>query len=109
MGSFFLRKLVWKDLMLVIGQHFVPVWLIEKWVRWTNAFALSRRSENLPLRARLRIWRPASVKEVYLWLGVLIYLVIHPESSVRDHWKTSGSESQLATHAVIQVKSEVTS
>jgi hypothetical protein len=35
--------------------------------------------------ASLRKWEGTSVAEVYIWLGILIYIGIHKERTIKSH------------------------
>lgn len=84
-------------------QLFLPESLISQWVNWTNEWAqalLRLGQQKLPPTARIRAWRPTSVAEVYIWLATLIYIGIHKEIRIEDHWKTSVPGSQRPTHPI---------
>jgi hypothetical protein len=84
---------------------FLPESLIKQWVDWTNAWAqslLQLGERRLRPTARIRAWRPTSVAEVYIWLAILIYIGIHIEIRVEDHWKTSVMGQQRSNHSIIK-------
>ncbi|KFA53009.1 hypothetical protein S40293_05920 [Stachybotrys chartarum IBT 40293] len=91
------------DKPVALFQLFCPVSLVEKWVLWTNESVTALLLEKaLSNRASLRSWKPISVAEVYVWLAILIYIGIHPQNRIRDHWVTSRPGSLKPTHPIIK-------
>lgn len=74
--------------LLKLFQLFIPVFLVQKWVVWTNDFAVDCMwAERQSAGSRIWDWKPTTVEEIYLWLGIWIYMVIYPEKRMEDHWK----------------------
>lgn len=90
------------DNAVELFQLFCPISLVEKWVIWTNDWVASLIHEGLLEHARLRLWWPLSVAEVYIWLAILIYMGIFPKTRVADHWKTSRAGVLHPTHPIIK-------
>ncbi|KJZ69679.1 hypothetical protein HIM_10926 [Hirsutella minnesotensis 3608] len=86
---------------LALFEAFVPLDLVEKWVLWTNREPFSRSQAPLPHSRRLR-WTPITPDEVYIWLAILIYLGLHRERRIQDHWKTSRLGIQRPTHPIVK-------
>ena len=95
---------------LSLFQAFMPLFIIEKWVDYTNewvAYLIENGvtdSWNHDLRptSRLQKWEPTTTSEVYLFHGILIYIGIHTEITVTDYWKNPRSGEQLPTHPFIK-------
>lgn len=91
------------DSPLLLFQAFVPISLVQLWVEYTNEHVEFLQRESKPtFQARLQSWVPTTVAEVYLWLGILIYMGIHKEIRLEDHWKAPTLESHLPTHSIIK-------
>lgn len=91
------------DSPLLLFQTFAPISLIQLWVEYTNAHVESLLRESNPtFRARLRDWVPTTIAEVYLWLGILIYIGIDKEIRLQNHWKAPTLESRLPTHSILK-------
>src|SRR6478735_10969267 len=74
-------------------QLFLPEYIIERWVSYTNkapALAGERQSH----------WTPISMPEVYLWIGILIYISLHREKRYEDHWKASTPDRWVPDHPI---------
>jgi hypothetical protein len=99
-----IRDLPLSPLQLLL--HFLPHDLVDRWVEITNEAPTPGPAGPASRRSRQLDWKPTRRSEVYVWLGILIYLGIHRESRLKDHWKTpaAGSEipSQLPTHPIIK-------
>lgn len=71
---------------------FLPCVLIEKWVRWTNEFEPGQPGpgpvEKHGKSRRSNRWRPTNVAEVYLLIGILIFMSVHSERDFKTYWKT---------------------
>ncbi|KAJ0168052.1 PiggyBac transposable element-derived protein 4 [Colletotrichum tanaceti] len=65
---------------------FVPAELVGRWVKWTNAGPPSARLGPAQRRSRSLLWKPTTSDELYLFLGILIYMGIHPEAEVARYW-----------------------
>ena len=52
--------------------------------------------------ASLRKWEGTSVAEVYVWLGILIYMGIHKEGTIKSHWSTPQPGVQRPEHSIIK-------
>lgn len=102
------RDLIVKDLPstpLLLFQCFVPIFLVEKWVFYTNQFVESLQQDpKLVGRSfsRLRKWKPTSVEEIYSWLGILIHIGIHRETKIEDYWKIPQLKQQGTIHTIIR-------
>ncbi|ENH67766.1 hypothetical protein FOC1_g10001237, partial [Fusarium oxysporum f. sp. cubense race 1] len=59
---------------------------------------------NTPLSEQSRIlqWEGFSTATAYVWLGVLIYLGIHRELTIEDHWKAPSLGDQRPLHSIIK-------
>jgi hypothetical protein len=96
---------------LKLFQVFLPVWLVEKWVRYTNEAAApepeeerscgSHRGRRGPKSrgSHQNHWKSTSVAEIYIWIGILIYMTLHKESRYEDYWKV---DEFLPEHRITQ-------
>jgi len=73
-------------------QLFVPEFLVDSWVRWTNASPIPGPEGPPQQRSRKLDWKPTSVAEVYLFLGILLYMGIHKEATIESYWESSLSD-----------------
>jgi hypothetical protein len=88
---------------LLLFQHFIPIFLVQKWVFYTNQHVEAlKKDPNLHRKSRLHNWIPVSVQEIYLWLGILIHLGIHKEIRIEDHWNIPAVEEQGTYHTIIR-------
>ncbi|RYC82709.1 hypothetical protein BFJ63_vAg14430, partial [Fusarium oxysporum f. sp. narcissi] len=91
---------------LELFQLFVPISLVQSWVGYTDNWAFFcadngvKDSWNTPLsdHSRLHAWEGISTATAYVWLGILIYLGIHREISLEDHWKAPSLGDQRPLH-----------
>ncbi|KZL67850.1 AC transposable element-derived protein 4 [Colletotrichum tofieldiae] len=67
--------------------QYVPRDLVEQWAQWTNTAPLSKEGPRAK-RSRVYEWRKTSVEEIYLFLGILLYMGIHNESQISRYWST---------------------
>jgi hypothetical protein len=95
---------------LHLFQHFVPLSLVNSWVQYSNSWVnsllersvIDSRNHELKDRSRLQSWKPTCAAEVYIWLGILIYIGIHKEIAIEDHWKTPKPGEQRAEQSIIK-------
>lgn len=88
---------------LLLFQYFIPIFLIQKWVLYTDQHVKSLLEDpKLPKHARLRQWKETSVEEIYLWLGILIHIGIHKEPRIRNHWEIPKLGKQGTIHTILQ-------
>ena len=71
--------------------------VIDRIVQCTNINAENIRTDPLTSRAQnIRFhdsynqlpWKPATLSEILAYLGILIYMGIHPEPHIDDYWNT---------------------
>ncbi|KFA51173.1 hypothetical protein S40293_10265 [Stachybotrys chartarum IBT 40293] len=86
---------------LKLFQEFLPILIVEKWVRYTNE-APGPVPEDGSRYSRQNRWKPTSVEEVYIWIGILIYMTLHKEFYYEDHWKAITRDSYVPSHPIIQ-------
>ncbi|KAF6518527.1 hypothetical protein HZS61_002605 [Fusarium oxysporum f. sp. conglutinans] len=95
---------------LELFQLFVPISLIQSWIEYTNSWVAHLLENsvidnwNTPLSEQSRIlqWEGFSTATAYVWLGVLIYLGIHRELTIEDHWKAPSLGDQRPLHSIIK-------
>ncbi|KAK1990560.1 hypothetical protein LX36DRAFT_664090 [Colletotrichum falcatum] len=58
------------------------------WAEWTNKAPVTY---PLRRRARMQAWHPVTSNEIYLFLGILICMGIHPENKIERYWSTKYS------------------
>ncbi|EMT67900.1 hypothetical protein FOC4_g10000079 [Fusarium odoratissimum] len=95
---------------LELFQLFIPISLVQSWIEYTNSWVAHLLenavidSWNTPLSEQSRIlkWEGISTATAYVWLGVLIYLGIHREISLKDHWKAPSLGDQRPLHSIIK-------
>jgi hypothetical protein len=92
---------------LELFQFFVPISLVQSWIEYTNSWVTHLLENavidnwNTPLSEHSRIlkWEDLSIATAYVWLGVMIYLGIHREISIKDHWKAPSLGDQRPLHS----------
>jgi hypothetical protein len=95
---------------LELFQYFIPKSLILSWIQYTESWVLYLLengvidSWNTPISNHLRItkWEGLSSLQVYVWLGVLIYLGVHRENTIASHWNTPSLGVQAPLHSIIK-------
>jgi hypothetical protein len=95
---------------LDLFQLFMPISLTEKWIDYTNNWVSYLQengvadSWNTPLAkgSRIQDWEGLTSPEVYVWIGILIYLGIHREKSIRSHWNAPRPGVHAPLHAIIK-------
>jgi hypothetical protein len=95
---------------LQLFQLFIPISLIQSWIKYTNSWVSYLQENgvidnwNTPLSEHSRIlkWEGLSSATAYVWLGVVIYLGIHREISIKDHWKAPSLGDQRPLHSIIK-------
>ncbi|KAF4963096.1 hypothetical protein FSARC_8869 [Fusarium sarcochroum] len=93
---------------LELFQLFVPISLVQSWIEYTNDWVTHLIENgvidnwNNPLKEHSRIlqWDGISTATAYIWLGVMIYLGIHREISIKDHWKAPSLGDQRPLHMI---------
>ncbi|EXL65810.1 hypothetical protein FOPG_17984 [Fusarium oxysporum f. sp. conglutinans race 2 54008] len=92
---------------LLLFQQFLPVWLVESWVCYTNSWASDRLemltnscSDGQQPQSRLLDWKPTSVAEIFVWIATLIYMRIHKEPRIGDYWRTSQLGKKQPSHPI---------
>ncbi|KJZ69067.1 hypothetical protein HIM_11536 [Hirsutella minnesotensis 3608] len=90
---------------LLLFQLFLPISLVEKWVGYTNSGPQPGPEGPKKRRSRENLWTETSLGEVFLWVALLIYMGLHRESRVQDHWKTSTVNSMVPIHPILQYMS----
>ncbi|EGU86542.1 hypothetical protein FOXB_02940, partial [Fusarium oxysporum f. sp. conglutinans Fo5176] len=91
---------------LGLFQLFVPISLVRSWIQYTEDWVFFlldngvKDSWNNPLsdHSRINAWEGISTATAYVWLGVFIYLGIHREISLEDHWKAPSLGDQRPLH-----------
>lgn len=83
---------------LLLFQAFIPICLVESWVKYTNNGPAPGLAGLAQRKLRKRKWKPTSVAEIYLWLTIKIYIGFHKESSIIDPLKTSLIDRLLPVH-----------
>lgn len=57
-------------------HEFAPKNIVSQWVTWTNQAARAARGPD---------WKETTVSELYLWLGLVIYIGLHQENAIADY------------------------
>ena len=88
-----------------IFSLFCPRQMVDDWVQYTNAryVKLPRHAEGpRTKRCRQNTWKPTSADEIYLFLGILIYMTVFPVPRVSLYWDTS---SKTPNHPIARFMS----
>jgi hypothetical protein len=86
----------------------MPISLIQLWIEYTNNWVTYLIENavidnwNTPLSKHSRIlqWEGLSTTTAYVWIGILIYLGIHRENSIKDYWKSPRLGDQRPLHTI---------
>ncbi|KAI6751881.1 hypothetical protein HG531_006577 [Fusarium graminearum] len=95
---------------LELFQLFLPISLIQSWIEYTNSWVAHLIENavidnwNTPLTEHSHIlkWEGLSTSTAYIWLAIMIYLGIHREKTIRDHWKSPSIGDQRPLHSIIK-------
>jgi hypothetical protein len=79
---------------LKLFQHFLPIWLVESWVDYTN--------RNPGPDGRMIT---TAVSEIYIWIAMIIYMDLNPRKSYRDYWKGPTAGENASTHRIARYMS----
>ncbi|KAG5765966.1 hypothetical protein H9Q72_005948 [Fusarium xylarioides] len=77
--------------------RFLPEKIVKKWAQYTNE-AADRKSREDPDFQRL--WKPVNRGEVYLFIGIIIYIGLHKEADLDSYWVTATEENLLPFHPI---------
>ncbi|KJZ68234.1 hypothetical protein HIM_12377 [Hirsutella minnesotensis 3608] len=87
---------------LLLFQQFLPESLVEDWVGYTNNSPRPGPEGPKQQHSQENSWTDTSLGEVFIWVAILIYMGLHKEKRVRDHWRTSTADSMVPTHPILQ-------
>lgn len=87
---------------LSLLQEFIPVSLIKSWVEYTNKHEGFTPVGPTQPYARTVKWKATTTAEVYLFLGILIYMEIHIENRMEDYWKASPEVGMRPKHPIVR-------
>jgi hypothetical protein len=81
---------------LELFQLFIPISLVQSWVYYSDSWVshltqngvIDSHSSAISDHSRINRWDGLSAAQVYVWLGVLIYLGIHKENTIKSHWSS---------------------
>ncbi|KJZ68196.1 hypothetical protein HIM_11540 [Hirsutella minnesotensis 3608] len=90
---------------LSLFHWFLPESMVEEWVRYTNNGPRPGPEGPKQQYSRESRWTETSLGEVFLWVALLIYMGLHRETRVQDHWKTSTVDSMVPIHPILQYMS----
>ena len=68
---------------------------MDKLAEWTNKYAELHPSNDAGEKLRACLWQLICKEELWAYFGVLIYIGLTQESSIKDYWgslDTTGSE-----------------
>ncbi|KAK2005478.1 hypothetical protein LZ32DRAFT_633571 [Colletotrichum eremochloae] len=75
------------DSPLDLFQRYLPHDMAKCWADWSNG--AKHREGPLLQHSRAHAWVPTSAEEIYLFVGILLYMGIHPESKISQYWSSS--------------------
>ena len=71
-----------------IWKLFMTDQVLETIVRNTNQYA----EEHIDASIRQRPWKPVTLRELYAFIAVQVYMGIHTETDIEDYWNTHPSK-----------------
>ncbi|KZL82901.1 hypothetical protein CI238_11996 [Colletotrichum incanum] len=74
--------------------RYIPLNLVDQWAQWTNEAPLSKEGPRTR-QSRTNNWQETSAEEIYLIIGIVIYMGIHSESQISRHWSTQQRKDDL--------------
>ncbi|KAG5765226.1 hypothetical protein H9Q72_006695, partial [Fusarium xylarioides] len=80
--------------------QFLPEKIVEKWVRYTNEAAKSLAAEDHDFS---KSWEPVTLSEVYLFIGIIIYIGLHKEANLKSYWATDEGYKFLPDHPMARL------
>ncbi|KAG5786530.1 hypothetical protein H9Q69_014374 [Fusarium xylarioides] len=80
--------------------QFLPEKIVEKWVRYTNEAAKSLAAEDHDFS---KSWEPVTLSEVYLFIGIIIYIGLHKEANLKSYWATDEGHKFLPDHPMARL------
>jgi hypothetical protein len=83
---------------LKLFQTFLPEWLVEKWVDYTNNGVVLQPADG----SRQSQWKPTSAAEIWIWIGILLYMQNHKEYRFEDHWRARTAEDHVPDHNIVK-------
>ena len=86
---------------LKLFQAFLPDSLVESWAQYTNA-APAPGPQPRQRASRQNAWTPTRASEIWLWLGILLYMQNHKEYRFEDFWDASAPGHNVSDHPVVQ-------
>jgi len=95
---------------LELFQLFTPISLVQSWVYYSESWVshliqngvIDSYNTAISDHSRINKWDGLSVAQVYVWLGLLIYLGIHKENTIKSHWSSPSLGVQSPLHSVIK-------
>jgi hypothetical protein len=95
---------------LELFQLFTPISLVQSWVYYSESWVshlieigvIDSYNSAIPNHSRINKWDGLSVAQVYIWLGLLIYLGIHKENTIKSYWSSPSIGVQSPLHSVIK-------
>lgn len=67
--------------------QYIPRDFVERWAEWTNVAPLPKEGPRART-SRVYRWRKTSADEIYLFLGILLYMGIHYEPQISGYWSS---------------------
>src|SRR6478735_5558950 len=91
---------------LELFQLFTPISLVQSWVYYSESWVshliqngvIDSYNTAISDHSRINKWDGLSVAQVYVWLGLLIYLGIHKENTIKSHWSSPSLGVQSPLH-----------
>jgi hypothetical protein len=83
---------------LKLFQLFLPESLVQQWADYTNDPANAPANEG----ARQSHWIATSAAELWIWIGVWIYMISHMEYRLEDFWRAPGPNRYIPSHPIIK-------
>jgi hypothetical protein len=90
-----------QDSLLTLFKEFCPEELVADWARYMNVrYIRPPGSQTGPWtkNSRQNAWMPTSTNEIYLFLGMLIFMAESPRTRVADYWQTKQVNRAASTY-----------
>jgi hypothetical protein len=85
---------------LQLFKVFLPEHRVEQWVIYSNKAAAAM--PELAKGSRDSCWKPTNLEEIYLWIGIRIYMSLHRDFQYEDLWKAPIADEFDPLYPVIQ-------
>ena len=89
------------DSPLDLFQAFLPESLVEDWAKYTNE-SLPTDPQPRQWESRQHRWKPTIASELWIFIGILLYIQTNRRPRFEDYWKASAPDIDRSDHSIIK-------